>query len=250
MKSISADALPVDLAVVTPAGDKEQSIYLLSSDVTAGIGPGSEDNIKLETGLVTRFVMRVVLMDILAVGANPLAVTVTTSLPRSSEEEITAAVRTSLTAWGCPQQLPMTGSSEDNFSTTQTAIGVTILGRAGLDQVRKIGSQPGNKLYLIGAPVSGAEVLARQNDLVSWKELAFLLDDPETSDIIPVGSGGARARIGRLTELTDLEFNSAGHHLAEVSAGPATSLLISSRQEIQYYQDRLEIPVYQLGVLA
>lgn len=249
MESINANALPVDLAVVAPTGNTEQDIYLLSSDVTAGVGPGSNDNIKLEAGLVTRFVMRVALLDILAVGAEPVAVTITTSLPRSSREDLAAAVRASLTAWGCHQQIPLTGSSEDNFNLSQTAISITILGKAGLGQVRMIGSQPGHKLYLIGEPVSGAEVLGRQDELVSWKELAFLLDDPETIDVIPVGSRGARDRISRLTRLTDLKFRSAGHPLAEVSAGPATALVISSGQELQYYQDRIKIPVYQLGIL-
>lgn len=250
MESISASDLPVDVAVVTPGENGERDTYLLSSDVTAGVGPCNEDTIKLEAGLVTRFVMRVALLDILAVGAKPLGVTLTTSLSRGSWQELTKAVRTSLTDWGCSQQIPLTGSSEDNFTAAQTAISVTILGRAGWGQIRTIGSQPGHKLYLIGTPVLGAEVLDRQNELVSWKDLNFLLEDPETFDVIPVGSKGARDRIDRLTGITDLEFRSAGHPLAERSAGPATALVISSGRELRYYQNRVEVPVYQLGILG
>ncbi|MGM0420094.1 MAG: hypothetical protein ACQEQG_03785 [Bacillota bacterium] len=249
MESISLNALPVDLAVVVSPGDEEQDIYLLSSDVTAGVGPGNADNIKLEAGLVTRFVMRVALLDLLAVGAEPVAVTLTTSLPRSSWKELTTAVQASLTAWDCPQQIPLTGSSEDNFTAVQTTISITILGRVRPDQIRVIGSQPGHNLYLVGTPVSGEEVLDRQDGLVSWREMELLLDDPETVDIIPVGSKGARDRINRLIRLTDLEFISGEHPLAYHSAGPATALVISSGQELQYYQDRIEVPVYQLGSL-
>jgi hypothetical protein len=147
----------------------------------------------------------------------------------------------------------VTGSTEENIPTLQTAMGITLIGEKE-NHLGKNKVESGDVLVLIGIPKVGYEVIEdeklEQSEVVSFQSLKILSKDIETIDLLPVGSKGIKYEIGVLEEEYNLKLNmSEVEHLDLIkSGGPSTCVLsVMKEDEFQNCRELIKEPVTKLG---
>lgn len=209
-----------------------REVIVIGCDSSGGIGPKPLDKVKVDGETLGKFTARVALMEILAVGAKPLCLSITLSVePKPLGEEILKGVREEAKIAGLPPDQALIVSSEKNVQVEQTGIGVTAIGIALKDTLKMGGSRKGDLLVSIGLPRVGDEVLIGEadNEIANLQDLKNLLCLPFVHEAIPVGSKGilyeaevvARSANLRLTLFNDLSID------VKKSAGPATVILLT-----------------------
>ena len=208
-------------------------LLVVAVDSDGGIGPKPNDVIRVSGYEAGRFGTRVPLMEILACGAVPIAAF--DSLAVEMEplgREIIRGVRDELNSIGLPEEFPLSGSTEDNVSTSQTGMGVLVLGLVRRSDFRPGSSSNGDEVFAVGTPKSGPEdaVDLGDSDIADSMSLARMLHVTGVHDILPVGSKGIVHEADELARTAGLGF--VPHPVETIdkrkSAGPSTCFLVST----------------------
>ena len=211
-----------DLSIIPNTG---QNCLVIACDSCGAIGVKNEDILKLPPRYVAKFTTRVALTEIMCSGALPIAVTngVACEMHPTGEEMI-LGIQDELKNAGITDII-LTGSTEENFPTSMTALAVTVIGIAKKRELRFECAAKGDKLILFGTPSSGEAV--NLDSLGFYKEIGYLLSLPEVKEIVPVGSKGVAYEAETLAALSCL---ASKLYKTEIdyykSAGPVTCMLI------------------------
>lgn len=211
----------------------EEQCLVVACDSCGGIGAKEADIIKAAPVYVSRLITCNVLLEILAVGAEPQIITATiANEPEPTSEALIGGIRQALQEADFPT-LPLGISTEKYFKTLQTSFGVTVVGLAHKNDMRIGCSKPGDYIYCVGAPRIGDEMLGlAEHEMIQCRHIEKLCKLPDVHDIIPIGSHGISGEIHRLCEAVGLEFTLAGALDVHTPAGPCTCLLFTCSQPI------------------
>ena len=213
---------------------RQERCLIIACDSSAAIGAKELDVVKVPAQLVGRFTIRVALLEVLAVGGRPQALTVAIcGEPQPTGEGILQGIREELALVGL-QHLPIAISTEKNMPTRQTGLGVGVTATASRDTLRLGRSRAGDWLYCLGLPKVGAEVESPEDpEIIQPGDVAVLLGLPWVQDLLPVGSQGIRREAASLAQEVGcrLELVSCSVDL-EKSAGPSTCLLFTAPSEL------------------
>lgn len=206
------------------------SAYVLASDSNAGIGERPDDALRqppTETGYSAA---KVALMEVLATGATPFVLTNALGGPRDEYgEQVIAGIQMAIDE--VDADVVLTGSDETNVPTRQTAVGVTVVGRALVASLRLGRARTGDVVVCVGAPKDGLVVPYAEGDrdVANLRDLQNVAGLASVSEILPVGSRGvayeaallARGAGGsvRLAAATSID--------PTASAGSSTCFLVS-----------------------
>ncbi|NPV53968.1 MAG: hypothetical protein HPY71_10645 [Firmicutes bacterium] len=223
---------------------RDGSTLVIACDSLGGIGPKAGDAVKVPGYVVGRFTARVPLMEVMATGATPVLLVDTLSVEMDPLGlEILRGIRDEVAAAGLEGALEITGSTEENIATVQTALGVTVIGSAPNAGELRIGtSKPRDVVVCIGMPKVGCEVRLGDPELADPGLIRQLLQLDYIHDILPVGSRGIEYEANVMAGTAGLGFRLLGRLLGRApapamghpqpidlkkSAGPATCLLVS-----------------------
>jgi hypothetical protein len=181
--------------------------YVLACDSNAGIGQRSNDSLKKSPDEVGYSSAKVPLMEVLATGARPFVLTNAMGGPRDEYGRqllagIDAAIRE------VDAEIALSGSDETNVPTHQTSVGVTVVGRAPLTELRLGRAQPGDTVLVVGLPKDGLLVPYREGD----------------SDIANLHDLQATARLSCVHELLPVGSRGVGHEARELAVGAGTTV--------------------------
>jgi selenophosphate synthetase-related protein len=203
---------------------------VVGSSSLGGIGPKPMDYIKSSGLIVGKFLARVALMDVAATGAFPISVSVTLGVEKEpTGNTIIEGVRKEVKSLGLEPNQVIKENTEENFETTQTGAGITVVGLANEDELRLGKTVPGDLIVAVGKPKVGDEVIPAEarGEIANLKDVTSLARKSFIHDIVPVGSFGIvheatmlAYSIGKqlkIHEQTELDVNK--------SAGPATVVL-------------------------
>lgn len=219
-----------DLTVIELSADFS---LVVAVDSDGGIGPKPNDLVCVSGYEAGRFGARVPLMEILACGAVPIAAF--DSLAVEMEplgREIIRGVRDELNSVGLPKDFSLSGSTEDNVPTSETGMGVVVLGVVRKSDFRPGSSMNCDEVFAIGIPKSGPEDVVDLNDhdIADSACLSRMLQVTGVHDILPVGSKGVIYEAGELARTAGLGF--LPHQIEKInhkkSAGPSTCFLVSA----------------------
>ena len=211
-----------DLAIIPVAGDTR---IVIACDSCGAIGIKKDDAFKLSPRLAAKFTARVVLTEIICSGADPISVTngVASEMHPTGEEMI-LGVNDELRSAGLTG-ISLTGSTEENFATSMTALAITAVGVAKESELKFGRAAEGDKFILFGLPHVGAEVDLESVGLYS--EIRRLLSLQGVRDIVPVGSKGIAYEAGVLAALSGMTYKPYETEIDDTkSAGPATCLIV------------------------
>ncbi len=227
---------------------------VMACDSSGGVGPAPGDMVRASGRTVGLFAARVVLMELLAAGTEPFAVSLAVAGPPSLGHQVRQGVLGEMALVGLGENA-LVMSTEKNFAVSQTAIGVTALAKAPKGGLLSGGAKAGDRLFVIGLPKVGREVWEGDPEIVDLSTVQSLVRSGLVHDLLPVGSRGIRA------ESLDLAA-SAGLRLCweprpdprldlNKSAGPATALLVALPEAAQAQLDRIlpGKPRHHLGIL-
>lgn len=213
--------------------DKKKHI-VAACDSCGAVGSKELDVVKVSPYIVGRFTARVALLEVLAAGARPILLAVTSaSDPHPTTDGIMEGVGDELKALNLTETR-LAVSSEKNIPTGQTGLGITAIGVCEKESLRIATSKPGDELYCLGLPKVGSEVVAHDDpEIVQGKHILALLASPGVYDIIPVGSRGIRKEAESLASQIGCGFEpeiSAAVDL-DKSAGPSTCLIFTCKRD-------------------
>jgi hypothetical protein len=204
-------------------------VLVIGCDSCGGIGNKPLDVVQTPPDIVGYFTARVAVMEVLSVGAELLAVVDTLSVEMDpAGKEIIRGVRRLLDEAGFAADY-MNGSTEENFVTSQTGLGVTVIGEVAEDKLKLKRSLPGDWVVMLGEPMTGIAVLESGRSICSLKQLKLLAASYLVHEVIPVGSKGSGYEADLLAELNGCTFEARLEANAQltVSGGPSTSVIFS-----------------------
>lgn len=213
------------------------AVYAVSCDSTGAIGEKENDVLKVDAEVVGRAAIKVALSELLCIGAWPIVISDTLSNEMNPTGiKIIDGIKKELME-NKIYDVALTGSTEENFPSTMTGVGVTAIGKAAKEDLKVRKARAGMEVGLIGYPRVGQEVL-RFNDILSLKDYVKIFRCSEIVEAIPVGSRGIKY------ELDVLKFTSRLNLLREYdneiddekSGGPSTCCIVVYNRE-----DRLKI---------
>lgn len=202
--------------------NSEESV-VIASDNSGAIGLKAEDAVKVPYEMVSYYSFRVAVMECIAAGAEPFAVTLQNFCGEEAWQALMAGIKKGLSELEL-DRVPIMGSTESNFTLSQSAIGMTVLGKMSENMSESMFSEE-TRVAVIGVPLVGNELVEREEEaapLSLFKKICALPDVVT----LPVGSKGI------LFELNGLFSNKvfAAHEIDTnldllKSSGPSTCFI-------------------------
>lgn len=202
---------------------------VLACDSAAGIGEKPCDEVFADVESVSYYAAFVPIAELLCARSEPIVLVDTLCNEREPYgEKIIRGIKRAMSEAGMKDENAFTGSSEENFLTKMTGIGVTVLGR-GLD-IRK--AQKGDAIYAIGAALVGEELLKHEDRAMSLSDYLYLKEQNYIHDIVPIGSKGAAHEIAEIESHSGLRARIVNHDFdLKASGGPSVMCLVTMREE-------------------
>ncbi|MEM2099366.1 MAG: ribbon-helix-helix protein, CopG family [Candidatus Bathyarchaeia archaeon] len=212
----------------TPTGHA----IIVGSTSSGGVGSKPMDRVKVKGRILGKFLARVALMDVAAVGAFPILISVTLGVEKEpTGREILEGIRSETMLLGLEPNQVIMENTEDNFETVQTGAGVTVIGFANENELRLGKTRPGDLILAIGNPKVGDEVIAAEvkGEIADLKTIIALTQKKYVHDIATVGTHGIAHEATVIAHGIRRQIKLEGSIPLDLnkSAGPATVALIT-----------------------
>jgi len=208
----------------------ENKTMIIACDSCGGIGVKRGDVLKIEPFFTGKFTARVALMEVLCTGAK--VVTVVDTICNEMENtgmEIIKGIKDELRASGI-KGIVLTGSTEENFKTVSTALGITVVGIVENRDLKVNNIKTNAIVVSVGLPKVGDEIkLDNDEEIVKYHTIRALLNNPQVYEIVPVGSKGILNEARQLAKCNEMKwicYEKSNIDLNK-SAGPSTVVIVA-----------------------
>lgn len=247
-----------DLTLLENKGSK----LVIACDSCGGIGEFKDDFVKADNKIVSYFSARVCLFELLSFRAKPLVIVNNLGMSmKNGGENILKGINRAVKEYNsenfflCDSKLEdcITGSTEDNFKTLQTFLGLTVIGEK--EEEKNYSYEKGDLLCLLGIPKVGEEVLEdienNLGEIATFKDLKVLISKEGVYDILPIGSKGISHEIEEIERSNNIKIKLFSHkEFFNKSAGPATALLfILKRELLNSLKKEIKTPIEEIGYI-
>jgi hypothetical protein len=211
---------------IIPLNDDEELIIACDNSGAIGMKPMDEVTTSYET--VSYYCFRVAWMECVAAGAVPFSVMIQNFCGDEAWPLLVKGINQGIREMGS-QELPITGSTESNFTLLQSAISVTILGRRQKKKEHLLTLTNQLNVAVIGSPLIGNEVIDQKDKIAPMSLFQWFCEQEGVLAIIPVGSKGILAEFDQMFIDQSLQFESKID--MKKSAGPSTCFIVAFRQD-------------------
>lgn len=226
---------------------------VVGSTSSGGVGPKAMDTLKVQGRVVGKFLARVALIDVAATGAFPLLLSATLGVEKEPVgREILEGIRTEAMVLGLEPNQVLMENTEDNFNTTQTGAGLTVIGFANEDELRLGKTRPGDIVVAIGKPKVGDEVIPAEvkGEIADLRNITLLTQKKFIHDIVAVGSFGIayEARMMAYAVGRQVKLNEEAKIDLLKTAGPASVVLVTlDNEKFEDLKNLLQKPLTVVG---
>lgn len=207
---------------------------VIACDSCGSVGMKEGDFLKVPPYYTGRFTVRVALMEVLCTGARVVTIADAVCCEQNpTGDEIIKGIKTEMGILKL-DDVVLTGSTEENFPTTSTGLGVTVIGIADSSIIKINSVKEECTLIAVGKPKVGGEIqLDNDMEIVGYEILLSLLNRPDVYEIVPVGSKGIAYEAELLARNNGFEYKPFTDMEVDVykSAGPATAAIAAVRKE-------------------
>ncbi len=253
MKPSASNITPTERDVIIIRLDRRKCL-VVSCDSSGAIGLKALDQLKCPPEIVGKFAARVALMEILATGARPICVAAPLAVePTPTGKRILKGIRSEMKYAGLDSRTPIVESTEKNFKTRQTGVGVTVLGLASPSSLKIGRCMAGDKVFALGTPSVGAKVLSgeRRQIIADPRDVSTLLKYGFIHEVIPVGSSRIMHEAEVMARDSGLRFRPDNYEQSMLtkSAGPATAILFACNA-VRPPLSRIPKPLARVGMFT
>jgi len=209
--------------IITIPFNGEESL-ILSCDNSGAIGMKAQDTVHVPYETVAYYSLRVAVMECIAAGGKPISVVLHNFCGNEPWEELLRGIKKGLEELGL-KDIPITGSTESNFSLLQSAVGLIVFGRKPNGKTTEFLFSDKLKFAVIGSPLVGNEVLEQSDDIVP---LSIFQEINKVNDVMiwPVGSKGI---LSELNQMFAIEMFTQDNVITNLdilkSSGPSTCFI-------------------------
>lgn len=207
-----------------------ENIMVIACDSCGSIGMKDGDALKVEPNITGKFAARVPLMEVICSGAEIVTITdAVCNEMKNTGEEIIKGIKEELKLAGI-DNITLTGSTEENFQTSMTAIGITVVGIAKVDKLKVNNVKKNSLVISIGLPKVGNEIKFNvDEDIIQYEQIYSLLSMEEVYEIVPVGSKGILYEANQLADWNKRKFFINENIKIDInkSAGPSTVAVLA-----------------------
>jgi selenophosphate synthetase-related protein len=209
-------------------------LLAVSCDAAGGIGSKPLDKVRADPRLVGKMTARVALMELLATGADPIAIIGTFPVePEPTANQVIEGIKEEVRNARL-RNLRLLYSSEKNVKVNQTGIGITIVGIVSSSAVKIGRCEEEDEIIAVGEPYVGQSVIQAEKNqiLAETLDVIKLRTNHFVHELIPVGSKGILYEARNMAEDSNLFFEPLSSQRINLrkSAGPATVLLCALRK--------------------
>ncbi|MDT8717362.1 alpha-ribazole-5-phosphate synthase [Clostridium sp. 19966] len=225
---------------------------VIACDSCGSIGMKSGDELKVPPIYVGKMTVRVAIMEVMCSGADIISVIdAVCNEMEPTGSEIIKGIKEELKLAGI-KDITLTGSTEENFKTCSTGLGITVVGIAR-NKTLKVNKVKGEALIIsVGVPKVGNEInLFEDKEIVDYLSIKKLLEEESVYEIVPVGSKGIAYEMEQLALNNKLTpwFEKETKVDLKKSAGPATCVIAAIDNESLKKMSHLVPNVNIIGVL-
>lgn len=211
---------------------KENTYFVFAVDSVGSIGEKENDKLKVPVKISAKYSMRVCLNELYSIGVKPEVVfSVVSNEWDKTGKNIYSGILSELKENNI-KDIEINGSTEENFKTSMTAFGITVMGIS--DTLFFRNTKKGDNVYLIGLPRVGEEVLKNEKQHLNPLIIEKIFKDYKVGDFLPCGSKGISNELKVLENETNLKVSIIEMYGIDFnkSAGPATCGIFTSSQNI------------------
>jgi hypothetical protein len=203
---------------------------VIACDSCGGVVLKEGDTLKASPYIAGKFTVRVAMLEVLCAGADIVCVTDTVcNEMHSTGRLIIKGIEDEMAAAGISRGI-ITGSTEENFFTTMTGLGVTAIGIADTDRLKINHVKQEALLVALGRPKVGREVLiSKSGEIAGYTLVKELFFREDVYELVPVGSGGILREAGQLAMNNNMNLILNKNVSLDLfsSAGPSTVILLA-----------------------
>lgn len=202
---------------------------VLTTDSAAGIGEKEHDEVFSDVEMVSYYAAFVPIVEAISIRSTPFVLVDTLCNERSPYgEKIIRGIKRAMREAQMDDENGFTGSTEENFATSMTGIGVTVLSR-GYD-IRK--AQKGDAVYAIGRALVGEELIKYRDKAMSMSDYIYLKEQSYIHEIVPVGSQGAVHELEETEKHAGLKARIVNDDFDyNASGGPSAMCLVTMKPD-------------------
>ncbi len=233
----------------------EDQMLVIACDSSGAVGNKKHDKIQTDPEILGYYIAIVALSEVLAFGASPISIVNTLSVEMDKTgQQVLQGIKRAVKPLSLPEDIIITGSTEENFTVCQTGIGVTVIGIVNKNVWKPHRTKKGALAVVVGLPKVGDEVLmANEQEILTIPTLLKLKKNPNIQEILPVGSKGIFYEANKMANTNNLEFVKNKNILVDLdkSAGPATCAVVSIKEEYcTILEENCLIPVNRIGTFV
>ncbi|AHI55625.1 AIR synthase related protein [Listeria ivanovii] len=220
-----------DLSII----DVPSGCVLTSCDISAGFGEKQHDSLVVTPELTGQLTLRVALLEMIASGAEVVAVSdVVGAEMESTGRRIIAGLKQELRKANL-EHIELNGSTEENVEVTVTSVGVLVTGFATRAALKITNVHQAAVLFAFGEPIVGTEVLEKMEQMPDYTLVKRLIANSAVMEVVPVGSKGMAFEANLLAETNDCIFipdETLNEAKMSKTAGPASVILAAVRADV------------------
>jgi hypothetical protein len=214
-----------DVEIIPLNGTEE---LVIACDNSGAIGMKPMDEVSVSYKMVSYYCFRVAWMECVSAGAIPLSVMIQNFCSNEAWTLLVDGIHQGMREIGT-LELPITGSTESNFTLLQSAISVTVLGKRRKKKELSISFADQIKVAVIGSPLVGNEVMDQQERIAPIGLFHWFCQQEEVLAVMPVGSKGVLAELKQMFTDSSLQFDCEME--MKKSAGPSTCFIVVYTQD-------------------
>lgn len=216
---------------------------VIACDSCGGVGMKAHDVLQVSPFITGKYTARVALLEVMCTGAEVICLTSTICNEMDATgKDMIEGIKEELKEAGI-SNVVLTGSTEENFATVVTGLGITAVGIIENKQLKVNNIKKQALLVALGQPKVGREVLeSRSQDRINYNLIKRLLKETEVYEIIPVGSRGIRYEMQELARNNQLKLIINRDTKLDIakSGGPSTAVIAAIGKE---YFNRINVDV-------
>lgn len=206
----------------------ENKTMVVACDSCGSIGMKEHDVLKVPVFYTGKFTARVGIMEVISTGAEVVTITNAVCCEMNPTGlEIINGIRDELQKADI-SDVVLTGSTEENFSTYSTGVGISVIGIVDNSKIKVNNINKPCVVISIGMPKVGAEIdLENDKETIDYKSIKKLCENKLVYEIVPVGSKGILYEAQLLANNNNLLFELANKNVDFIkkSGGPSTAII-------------------------